>query len=107
MGHVLWLFWVYGGYFLSVATSGFFPTGSAPPLSRPRNGRFWRVLLFLNLMGSTGMVIWIGDPNLLYTLPVYFALFLLATRGDWVGRLAVCIILFCLEMSVCFSGLLC
>lgn len=47
------------------------------------------------------MVIWIGDPNLLYTLPVFFALFFLATRGDRVGRLAVCIILFCLEMSVC------
>ena len=48
------------------------------------------------------MVIWIGDPNLLYTLPAFFALFLLSTRGDpdragW----AVCIILFCLEMSVC------
>ena len=31
----------------------------------------------------------------------HFALFFLATRGDRIGRLAVCIILFCLEMSVC------
>ena len=59
------------------------------------------VLLFLTLTGSSGMVIWIGDPNLLYTLPVYFLLFLLCTKGDIVGRLAVCIIFFCLEMSVC------
>ena len=44
---------------------------------------------------------WIGDPNLLYTLPAFFALFLLSTRGDRIGRVAVCIILFCLEMSVC------
>ena len=64
-------------------------------------GRFWKALLFLTLAGSSGMVIWIGDSNLLYTLPVFFALFFLATRGDWVGRLAVCVILFCLEMSVC------
>lgn len=47
------------------------------------------------------MVIWIGDPNLLYTLPIYFLLFFLCTRGDWVGRLTVCIVFFCLEMSVC------
>ena len=25
------------------------------------------------------MVIWVGDPNLLYTLPVYLLLFLLCT----------------------------
>ena len=81
MGHVLWLFWVYGGYFLSVATSGFFLYRLCAPFVRPRKGRVWNALL--------------------YTLPMYFALFLLATRGDWVGRLAVCIILFCLEMSVC------
>ena len=83
MGHVLWLFWVYGGYFLSVATSGFFLYRLCAPFVRPRKGRVWNALLFLNLMGASGMVIWIGDPNLLYTLPVYFALFLLATRDGW------------------------
>ena len=66
-----------------------------------RKGRFWKALLLLTFAGSSGMVIWIGDPNLLYTLPVYFLLFLLCTKGDIVGRLAVCIIFFCLEMSVC------
>ena len=32
---------------------------------------------------------------------MFLALFFLSTRGDRVGRLAVCMILFCLEMSVC------
>ena len=32
----------------------------------------WRVLLFVTLGGTTGMVIWIGDNNLLFTLPVFF-----------------------------------
>ena len=80
MRDVLWMIWLDFGYFLT---------------------RFWKALLFLTLAGTSGMVIWIGDPNLLYTLPVFFALFFLSTRGDRVGRLAVCIIFFCLEMSVC------
>lgn len=101
MRDVLWQIWLNCGYFLTVAASGFFLYKLCAPFVRPRNGRFWRVLLFLTLAGSTGMVIWIGDPNLLYTLPAFFALFLLSTRGDRIGRVAVCIILFCLEMSVC------
>ena len=98
---VLWKFWLYFGYFLTVAASGFFLYRLCTPFVRLRRGRFWKALLFLTLAGTSGMVIWIGDPNLLYTLPVFFALFFLATRGDRVGRLAVCMILFCLEMSVC------
>ena len=98
---VLWKFWLYFGYFLTVAASGFFLYRLCTPFVRLRRGRFWKALLFLTLAGSSGMVIWIGDPNLLYTLPVYFGLFFLCTKGDIVGRLAVCMILFCLEMSVC------
>lgn len=98
---VLWKFWLYFGYFLTVAASGFFLYRLCTPFVRLRRGRFWKALLFLTLAGTSGMVIWIGDPNLLYTLPVYFGLFLLCTKGDIVGRLAVCIIFFCLEMSVC------
>ena len=101
MRDVLWQTWLNCGYFLTVAASGFFLYKLCAPFVRPRKGRFWKVLLFLLLAGSSGMVIWIGDPNLLYTLPVFFALFFLSTRGDRVGRLAVCIIFFCLEMSVC------
>ena len=88
MRDVLWQIWLNCGYFLTVAASGFFLYKLCAPFVRPRNGRFWRVLLFLTLAGSTGMVIWIGDPNLLYTLPAFFALFFLSTRGDRVGRLA-------------------
>ena len=101
MRDVLWKFWLYFGYFLTVAASGFFLYRLCTPFVRLRRGRFWKALLFLTLAGTSGMVIWIGDPNLLYTLPVFLALFFLSTRGDRVGRLAVCMILFCLEMSVC------
>ena len=101
MWNVLWQIWLYVGYFLTVAASGFFLYRLCVPFVRFRRGRLWKALLFLTLAGTSGMVIWIGDPNLLYTLPVFFALFFLSTRGDRVGRLAVCVILFCLEMSVC------
>ena len=101
MGDALWLAWLYCGYFLTVAASGFFLCRLCAPFVRLRRGRLWKALLFLTLTGTSGMVIWIGDPNLLYTLPVFFALFLFSTRGDWMGRLAVCVIFFCLEMSVC------
>ena len=101
MWNLLWQIWLYVGYFLTVAASGFFLYRLCTPFVLLRRGRFWKVLLFLTLAGTSGMVIWIGDPNLLYTLPIFFSLFFLSTRGNRVGRLAVCIILFCLEMSVC------
>ena len=82
---VLWKFWLYFGYFLTVAASGFFLYRLCTPFVRLRRGRFWKALLFLTLAGTSGMVIWIGDPNLLYTLPVFLALFFLSTRGDRVG----------------------
>ena len=101
MGEFLWLIWFYAGAFLVLTANGFFLYLLCRPFIAFRKGRFWKALLLLTFAGSSGMVIWIGDPNLLYTLPVYFLLFLLCTRGDLVGRLAVCIIFFCLEMSVC------
>ena len=101
MRSTLWTIWLYCGYFLTVAANGFFLYQLCRPFSEIRKGLGWRILLFLTFAGSSGMVIWIGDSNLLYTLPVYFLLFLLCTKGDVVGRLAVCVIFFCLEMSVC------
>ena len=101
MGELLWLIWFYAGAFLVLTANGFFLYQLCRPFIAFRKGRFWKVLFLLTFAGSSGMVIWIGDPNLLYTLPVYFGLFLLCTKGDLVGRLAVCIIFFCLEMSVC------
>lgn len=64
-------------------------------------GRGWRAALFLLLGGVTGMVIWVGDDNLLFTLPMFFAVFLACSRGDWTGRMAVTVIFFCLIMSTC------
>ena len=92
---------IYGLWLVDILANGFFLYQLCRPFIAFRKGRFWKVLFLLTFAGSSGMVIWIGDPNLLYTLPVYFGLFLLCTRGDLVGRLAVCIIFFCLEMSVC------
>ncbi len=101
MGHLLWQFLLYGSYFLSLAANGFFLFRLCAPFVRTRRGRVGKAVLFLLLMGTSGMVIWVGDPNMLYTLPVFFTLFLLCTQGDYVGRLAVCVISFCLIMSAC------
>ena len=92
---------IYLLWWVDILVNGFFLYQLCRPFIAFRDGRFWKVLFLLTFAGSSGMVIWIGDPNLLYTLPVYFLLFLLCTKGDIVGRLAVCIIFFCLEMSVC------
>lgn len=64
---------------------------------RPRIGA---PLLVLLMGGALSMVIWIGDPNLLFTFPVFVALFMLATNGERLGRLSVCFIFFCLTMSL-------
>lgn len=101
MEDFLWNLWFYRLWWVDILANGFFLYRLCRPFATFRKGRFWRVLLLLTLAGSSGMVIWVGDPNLLYTLPVYFLLFLLCTKGDRTGRLAVCIIFFCLEMSVC------
>ena len=70
------------------------------PFVPVKEKRRWRLLLFLTFCGTSAMVIWVGDPNLLYTLPVFLALFFLCTRGDRVGRLAVAAIFFSFIMSV-------
>lgn len=101
MGIFLWNLWFYGLWWVDILANGFFLYHLCRPFVAFRKGRLWRVLFLLTLAGSSGMVIWVGDPNLLYTLPVYFLLFLLCTEGDQMGQLAICIIFFCLEMSVC------
>ena len=101
MVDLIWNIWAYGLCWLNILANGFFLYDLCRPFAEPRKGRFWKIVLLLTLAGSSGMVIWVGDPNLLYTLPVYLFLFFLCTQGDWTGRLAVCIISFCLEMSVC------
>ena len=101
MGTVLWNIWFYGLWWIDILANGFFLYHLCRPFVTIRKGRLWKALFLLTLAISSGMVIWIGDPNLLYTLPIYFLLFFLCTRGDWVGRLTACIVFFCLEMSVC------
>ena len=101
LGTVLWNIWFYGLWWIDILANGFFLYRLCRPFVAFRKGRLWKPIFLLTLAISSGMVIWIGDPNLLYTLPIYFLLFFLCTRGDWVGRLTVCVVFFCLEMSVC------
>ena len=101
MRTLLWNLWFYGLWWINILANGFFLYQLCRPFVALRKGRLWQILFLLTLAGSSGIVIWVGDPNLLYTLPVYLLLFLLCTKGDLTGRLAICIIFFCLEMSVC------
>lgn len=61
----------------------------------------WKVLLVVTFGGTSGMVIWVGDNNLLFTLPVFLGFFFLCTQGERIRRLTVGLISFCLIMSVC------
>ena len=83
---------IFSGLFLYKVCAAFLPV---------KPGRGWRAALFLVLGGTTGMVIWVGDNNLLFTLPVFFAVLLACSRGGLTGRLAVTVIFFCLIMPVC------
>lgn len=65
-----------------------------------RPGPLWKVLLLVTLGLASSMIIWVGDPNLLYTFPVFVVLLLVYSKGDRVGRLAVALIFFSLIMSV-------
>lgn len=101
----LWLIpLLLSGFFLYRICAAFLPV---------RPGRRWRILLYAVLSGVTGMVIWVGDENLLLTLPVFFAAFLICSRGNPAGRLAVTAVFFCLIMPVgamldtYYSGLTC
>lgn len=62
--------------------------------------RWGRLLLILTMGLGSAMVIWVGDPNLLYTFPIFVIFFMLATSGNRLGRLAMCFIFFCLIMSI-------
>ena len=66
----------------------------------PRPNFFWKGLLLVTLGFSSHMIIWVGDPNMLYTFPWFSLLLFLGTRGDWVGRAAVILIFFSLIMPV-------
>lgn len=61
---------------------------------------WWKLLLWLTFGCSISMVIWVGDDNLLFTLPPFYLAVFLCTQGDRVGRLTVCTIFFCAIMSL-------
>ena len=82
---------IFSAFFLYRIVSAFLPL-------KPRRG--WNILLFVVLGGVTGMVIWVGDNNLLFTLPVFFAVLLACSRGNMTGRVALTAIFFCLIMPV-------
>ena len=59
------------------------------------------VVTAVTFTGSAGMVIWVGDPNLVFTLLVFFPCFLLCTQGELPQRLSLALIFFCYIMAVC------
>ena len=65
-----------------------------------RKGRWAKILLLLLFSGNCGMVIWIGDPNVLYTMLVFFPCFFLITQGQPAQQLSLAMISFCYIMSV-------
>lgn len=91
----------FGSYILFVILNGFFLYRLCQGFTEAKDKRWAKVLLFVTLMLTSGMVIWIGDNNFAMTLPFYMLAFLLATKGDLLGRFTVGIVFFCLIMSVC------
>lgn len=68
----------------------------------PFKAKKWaKPMLYILFTGSAGMVIWVGDPNLAFTLLVFFPCFLLCTQGELPQRLSLALIFFCCIMAVC------
>ena len=92
---------LFGTYILFVVVNGCFLYNLCRGFVEIKKSRWAKFLLFITLMLSSGMVIWIGDNNLAMTLPFYLAGFLVATKGDLLGRITVGGVFFCFIMSVC------
>ena len=86
---------------LLMLADGLFVYLLTSPFVAFRKGRWPRLVLLLLYSGSCSMVIWIGDPNVLYTMLVFFPCFLLIAQGQPAQRLALAAISFCYIMSVC------
>lgn len=65
-----------------------------------RRGWFWQVVLYVTLGITSVTIIWIGDHNFLYAMPVFFLMGLPCSRGKYLGRLTVTMIFFSMIMSV-------
>lgn len=93
---LLWLSW------LAVSClNGLFVYKLAAPFIPFKEKRWSKPILYVLFTGSAGMVIWIGDPNLSFTLLVFFPCFLLCTQGEFPQRLSLALIFFCYIMAVC------
>ncbi len=86
---------------LLMLANGLFVYLLTSPFVAFRKGRWPRLVLLLLYSGSCGMVIWIGDPNMIYTMLVFFPCFFLVTQGQFAHRLALAMIAFCYIMSAC------
>ena len=86
---------------LLVLADGLFVYLLTSPFVTFRKGRWPMLVLLLLYSGSCGMVIWIGDPNMIYTMLVFFPCFFLVTQGQFAHRLALAMIAFCYIMSAC------
>lgn len=92
---------LYGIWLLIPFANGFFLYRIVSAFAQVKETWYHRAILFCLLGGTSCMVIWLGDNNLLMTLPVFLTLYLLCTKGEIWGRLATFTIFFCLIMSVC------
>lgn len=87
-------------WLLPMLSSGYFLTRMCTAFLPLKPGRGWKLLLYSCLSITTAMVIWVGDNNLLFTLPPFFAVLLFCSKGSRVGRIAVAAVFFCIMMSV-------
>lgn len=88
-------------FYLFAALNGYFLYSVCQRFAAVRDARWAKALLLVTFSLTGGMVIWIGDINFAMTLPFYLAGFLIATRGNLLGRIVVGSVFFCLIMSVC------
>ena len=92
---------LYWTWLVFVLANGFFLFRIISAFVQVKEKPVFKLMLFLLLSGSSGMIIWVGDNNLLLTLPVFVALYMASTQGARLGRLATAVVFFCLIMSVC------
>lgn len=90
-----------GSWILLYIATGLILCRLCIPFVSVKQKLFWKLLLVITFGGTSAMVIWVGDNNLLFTLPVFLVFFFLCTQGERIGRLTVGLIAFCLIMSVC------
>ena len=72
-------------YGITLVCSGLALYGTARRFLTVRSLGWGKAILFLTFGISTGMVIWVGDPNLLYVFPLFVFFSMLSTQGDWMG----------------------